>query len=172
MFLLDYVSPDKALGEIEEIYNLFPEEMGPPKPLQLMSSSPGFLHCQLDIMKYFSNHQKLSFILLTAIRYLAANEFDHKSCIDFNQLILLASGATEQEVETVKSDPDKAPLDEHERAMLKFVMKVIRTPEAVKKDDVKTLHNLGWKDSEILDAAAHGTFMCGHATLMKAFSDK
>lgn len=172
MFLLNYVNPDTASGQINEIYNLYPQEIGPPRPLQLMSSSPGFMMCQFEIMKYFSNHQKLSFSMLAAIRYLAANDFNHDYCINFNHKILMASGATEQEIEAIKSDPDKAPLDAPEKEMLKFVAKVIKIPEAVNKDDVETLHNLGWEDSDILDAVAHGTFMCGHAALMKAFTKK
>ena len=68
--------------------------------------------------------------------------------------------------------PDKAPLEQRERAMLTFVSKVVRTPERVVREDVAALRALGWQDADILDAAAHGAFMQGHATLMKAFVEK
>ena len=134
-----------------------------------MSASPGFLKCQFEIIKYFANHQKLSFPLLTAIRYMAANDCDYEYCIAFNRNILMAAGADDQALEAIKDDPDKAPLEENERAMLKFVSKAIKTPETVASSDLEALHKLGWEDSDILDAVAHGAFMKGHATLMTAF---
>jgi hypothetical protein len=172
MFILNYVSPEKATSPIGEIYNVFPKEIGPPHPLQLMSASPGFLACQFEIIKYFTNHKKLSFPLLAAIRYMAANYCDYEYCIKFNQNILMAAGADEQALEAIRYDPDKAPLEDNERAMLKFVSKAIKTPDAIMQSDVEALRNVGWEDSEILDAVAHGAFMQGHSTLMKAFSNK
>ena len=172
MFLLNYVSPDKAISPIDEIYNVFRKEIGPPHPLQLMSASPGLLACQFEFIKYFMNHQKLSFPLLAGIRYMAANDCDYEYCINFNQNILIAAGADAQALEAIKDDPDKSPLEDNERAMLKFVAKAIKTPDAIMKSDVEALHSVGWEDSDILDAVAHGAFMKGHATLMKAFSNK
>lgn len=170
MFLLDYVSPEKAVSPVDEIYGFFPKEIGPPRPLQLMSASPRFLACQFEIIKYFTSHEKLSFPLLAAIRYMAANECDYEYCIQFNQKILMAAGANEQALEAINNDPDEAPLEDNERAMLKFASKAIKTPEAVVRSDVEALHNIGWEDSDIFDAVAHGAFMRSHSTLMKVFS--
>lgn len=103
---------------------------------------------------------------------MAASDCDYEYCINFNQNILIAAGANEQALEAIKDDPDKAPLEDNERAMLKFVSKAIKTPEAIMQSDVEALHNAGWDDSDILDAVAHGAFMQGHSTLMKAFLDK
>ncbi len=60
-------------------------------------------------------------------------------------------------------------LDDKDRAMLAFVMKAIKTPDAVEKQDVDQLHDLGWTDSDIMDAMAHGTNMIGSSILMKTF---
>ena len=172
MFLLNYISPEKATSPIDEIYSFFPKEIGPPHPLQLMSASPGFLSCQFEIIKYFTNHQKLSFPLLTAIRYMAANNYNYEYCIKFNKNILMAAGVNKESLEAIKDDPGKAPLEDNERAMLKFVAKALKTPDAIVQSDVEALHDVGWEDSDILDALAHGAFMKGHSTLMKAFSNK
>ena len=61
------------------------------------------------------------FSLLVAIRYLEANVLDYEYCFNFNRQILIATAATKQEVEAIKSDPGKAPLDAHEKAMLKLL---------------------------------------------------
>ena len=169
MFLLNYAGPENATGRVKEIYDLFPPEMGPPLPLQLISASPGFMTSQFEVMKYFTNHQALSFSLLAAIRCLAAHASGYDYCIAFNRNLLIASGASETEVSAVVDNPDKAPLEDREKAMLKFVAKAIQTPERVGREDVEALYAWDWHDADILDAAAHGAFMRGHATLMKAF---
>ena len=53
--------------------------------------------------------------------------------------------------------------------MVAFVMKAVITPDAVDKQDVDQLHELGWTDSDILDALAHGTNMIGSSIRMKTF---
>jgi hypothetical protein len=53
--------------------------------------------------------------------------------------------------------------------MVAFVIKAIKTPDAVEKQDVDQLHDLGWTDSDIMDALAHGTNMIASSILMKTF---
>jgi hypothetical protein len=48
-------------------------------------------------------------------------------------------------------------------------MKAIKTPDAVEKQDVEQLHDLGWTDSDIMDSMAHGTNMIASSILMKTF---
>ena len=66
-------------------------------------------------------------------------------------------------------DPLKAPLEEKEQAMLSFVIKAVKSPDAVEQQDMDKLHDLGWTDRDILDALAHGTNMVGSSILMKTF---
>ena len=169
MFVLDTVSPENATGAVEKIYKTFPPEIGIPLPLQLMSASPGFLACQFEFIKYYGGHAKLSFPLLAAIRYMAASDCDYDYCVRFNRKILMASGASEQEVDAITGDMETVPFEENEKALLKFVAKAVKTPAAVEAEDVKALHRIGWKDADILDAVAHGAYMRGHGTLMRVF---
>ncbi len=53
--------------------------------------------------------------------------------------------------------------------MLAFVMKAIKTPETVAKEDIDKLHDFGWTDADMLDALAHGTNMIGASIMMKTF---
>jgi len=48
-------------------------------------------------------------------------------------------------------------------------MKAIETPDAVGKEDMDQLHEVGWTDNDILDALTHGTNMIGSSILMKTF---
>jgi len=170
--MVDHHVPEKATGHVKEIYDLFPPELGPPVSLQLISASPEFMSSQFEVMKYFANHKTLSFPLLTAIRFMAADASDYDYCVAFNRNILVASGASEEEVSAILNDPDNAPLEDMEKAMLKFVTQAIKKPESVDKNDVEDLYAYGWGDPDILDAVAHGAFMRCHGTLMKAFIKK
>ena len=37
-----------------------------------------------------------------------------------------------------------------------FVLKAVKTPEAVQQNDIDGLRELGWNDKDIFDAVAHG----------------
>ena len=78
-------------------------------------------------------------------------------------------GLSEDDIDKMEKDPLQAPLDDKDRAMVAFVMKAIKTPDAVEKQDVDQLHDLGWTDSDIMDAMAHGTNMIASSILMKTF---
>ncbi len=170
MFLLNHIKPEEATGKIAEIYNAFPKEMGAPKPLQMMSASPELFERQFELIKYFTSHKNLSFPLLAAIRYIGATECAYDYCVSLNAGLLKAQGMTDDELEAMKSDPDKAPLEDKERTMLKFVLKAIRAPNDIGEADVEQLHSAGWSDSDIYDAVAHGANMVGYSLLSKALS--
>ena len=78
-------------------------------------------------------------------------------------------GMSEDDIQKVVEDPLQAPLEDKDRAMLAFVMKAIKTPDAVAEEDMTQLRDLGWTDTDILDALTHGTNMIGSSILMKAF---
>jgi alkylhydroperoxidase family enzyme len=78
-------------------------------------------------------------------------------------------GLSEDDIAKMEKDPLQAPLDDKDRAMVAFVMKAIKTPDAVEKQDVEQLHDLGWTDSDIMDTMAHGTNMIASSILMKTF---
>jgi alkylhydroperoxidase family enzyme len=75
----------------------------------------------------------------------------------------------EEDIEKIVEDPLQAPLEDKERDMLAFVMKAIKTPDEVVKEDMDHLHEVGWTDNDILDALAHGTNMIGSSILLKTF---
>jgi alkylhydroperoxidase family enzyme len=83
--------------------------------------------------------------------------------------MLSMQGLSEDDIAKMEKDPLQAPLDDKDRAMVAFVMKAIKTPDAVEKQDVEQLHDLGWTDSDIIDAMAHGTNMIASSILMKTF---
>ncbi|MEE9419166.1 MAG: hypothetical protein V3W43_06795 [Desulfatiglandaceae bacterium] len=170
MFILDHVKPEEATGKVAEAYSIFPPEIPVPDPLILMSASPELMHLQSGVIRHYMTHEKLDMGLLAMIRFLVANEQDYQFCINLNSgLLKLAGGMSDEDIETLRKDPESAPLEEFQKALLLFVLKVVRTPEDVGEADIDALRQLGWSDKDIFEAAFHGTSMIGASKLYKAF---
>jgi len=170
MALIQTVRPEKAEGEAKEIYDIMQKNIGIiPAPLELASASPWMLGMVWQSIQYYSQHPTLGFGLLSTIRYLVAQQYNYAFCINFNKKFLLKQGMSEDDIKKIAEDPLQAPLENKERAMLAFVMKAIKTPDAVVAEDMDQLHDLGWADNDIMDALTHGTNMIGSSILMKAF---
>ncbi len=170
MALIQTVDPDKAEGQVKEIYDFMQKNAGViPAPLQLASASPKMLDTAWQSIQYYSQHPSLGFGLLSSIRYLVAQQYDYTFCTGFNKNLLKMQGLSDEDIEKMENDPLQAPLDDKDRTMVAFVMKAVKTPAAVEKQDVDKLHEQGWTDSDILDALAHGTNMVASSILMKAF---
>lgn len=170
MAIIKTVSPEEAQGEVKKVYDIMLEHMGMvPSPMQMASASPGIFNLQWESIKYYSEHPALSFPLLSTIRFLVAEHLNYAFCTDFNKGILMKQGLTDEDIEELKQDPLKAPLEDNEKAILTFVMKAIASPDDVDQQDMDRLHDMGWTDRDILDALAHGTSMVSASILMKTF---
>lgn len=171
MLILDYVKPEDATDKVAEAYSIFPEQVPVPEPLLMMSASPDLALKQSEILHYFMLHDKLDAGVLAMIRFLVANELGYAYCINFNtRLLKLAGGLSDEDLAALKADPENIPLESHQQELVRFVLKVVRAPEQVTLADINTLHELGWSDQDIFDAAYHGTYMMSAANLYKAFN--
>jgi alkylhydroperoxidase family enzyme len=170
MALIQTVSPENAQGDAKEIYDTMQKNIGMvPAPMQLASASPWLMKIMWQSVQYYTQHPNLSFGLLSTIRYLVAQQYDYAFCTSFNKNFLMMQGMSEDDIQKIVEDPLQAPLDDKDRAMLAFVMKAIKAPDAVAEEDMTQLRDLGWTDTDILDALTHGTNMIGSSILMKAF---
>lgn len=173
MFLLKHVKPEDASGKVAQAYCAVPSQAPVPEPLLLLSASPQLAHLQSDILRYYVNHDRLDAELLAMIRYLVACDQDYGFCMRFNAGILQkAGGLSEAQLAQLRRDPASAPLAPAEKALLAFVLKVVRTPQSVIQEDVDRLRELGWQDRDILDACFHATSMLATSILVKALSAK
>jgi alkylhydroperoxidase family enzyme len=170
MPLINVVPPEQAQGKVKEGYALF-ERLGMvPAPFQMFSSSPDLVGLRRQMVGYFMNHPSLNPALLALIRMLVAEELKYYYCISLNREILKTVGILDEDAAAkVLADPASAPLSDKDKAMLLFVVKAIKTPEAVAAEDVGKLRDLGWSDRDIVDATAHGAGMVSDGILFKAF---
>lgn len=171
MPLIKTVPPSEATGKVADNYNWLMEIIGAvPKPFELMSVSPGLQAIQKQMMEYYLKHPSLSMGLKTLIRLLVAEELGYHYCVSLNSEVLKKLGIMDDDqLAAVLADPGKAPLEDKEKAMLIFVLKAMKTPEAVEQKDIDSLRDMGWSDTDIFDATVHGTLMMQGDVLFKAF---
>jgi alkylhydroperoxidase family enzyme len=171
MPLLNIVPPDEAQGVVAENYSLFLKMAGMvPAPFQMMSVSPALQSMVKGQIQYYFGHPTLNPALLAMIRLLVAEQNNYHYCVSLNTGVLKQFGiADDDQVMAMMADPGKAPLSDKDRAMLSFVLKAVKTPQAVEAADVEGLRALGWTDADILDATAHGVNMVSTGIMFKAF---
>jgi len=161
MSLLKTVKPEEATGVVKEVYDAMTQRMGMvPAPLQLYSASPNLLALQKNVMDYFMAHPTLSPGLLALIRLMVAEELKYNYCVSLNKNVLKMMGiADDHQLAAIMADPDKAPMEPKDVALLKFVVAACTQPGSVGEADVAGLRELGWQDSDVFDATMHGMFM-------------
>lgn len=174
MFLLDHVTREEAgrtpESAVARAYSAIPPHVPLPAPLEMMSASPELAAIHSRIIRYYATHEKLDFGFFALLRMVAAHIFDYSYCVQLNSTILQRAGGMEQaELEVICADPSKAPLDEPQRSLFIFAVKLIRDPASIDKEDVDAIRDLGFSDSEIYDVAYHAAMMQGPAMLYKAF---
>ena len=170
MFILNHVKPEDATGKVAEAYGIFPPGLPVPEPMLMMSASPDLAVLQSNIIRYFISQDKLDLGLLATIRYLVACEYDYPYCINFNaHLLQMAGGMTPAELESLRTNLEMALLEDFQKELVLFVLKAVKTPEQVTKEDVEKLHKLGWSDQNIFDAVYHGATMVAMSLMFKAF---
>lgn len=171
MSLVETIAPSQAQGQVAHVYHQIEEIMGRvPNVFQLYSASPELLETQWQQTSYFIRHPRLSFPLLALTRMLVSQDNQCDYCIDFNAALLMErAGYQLDQINEIKRNPASAPLDDKEKAMLLFALKVTRTPLAVEATDIEHLHHLGWQDSDILDAATHAARNMAADVVVNAF---
>lgn len=170
MALINTVQLEEATGTVKEGYEMFLKHIGTiPRPMEVLSVSPALFEIQLKRIGYFSKHPKLSFALLVHIRYLASHSLNYSFCMDFNRHMLQKLGLADEDIQKTETNPAEALLEEHEVAMLVFVMRAMKAPGSITAGDIARLRELGWEDRDMVDALAQGVGMIDHAIMMEAF---
>ncbi len=171
MAIIKTQTAETATGQVKEFYDELLKIMpNVPKPLQLASASPGLFAIISQQMKYFMFHPNLGPLLQAHIRLLVAFNTDYPYCVDLNTgLLKLFGKLSDEEIAAVRTDPDKAKLDDKDKAMLRFVFKAVTKPDEVDEKDIEELRALGWADPDIYDAAVAGTSMVAMGMLFNVF---
>lgn len=170
MTLLRTVHPDAADGKVAEFYQRIADSVGYiPTEFHIFSVSPEMFEQQMVGMAYLLSHPHLRPEFIAMMRYIISGENNNKFCIDFNEAQLINMGMDRDSLRAAKADPDKIPLPDHERALLKFVLKAMKDPNSVRSDDIAHLRQQGWTDTDIYDALASGARHAATDVIFNAF---
>jgi alkylhydroperoxidase family enzyme len=169
MSLLKTVPPEEVSDDLKPLYQGFMETMDMvPPPLEMLSASPALHALQAQLIAYYREDSNLSPMLMALVRYLTALALEMEPCIGFNAKALALHGMTEEQVQSLRTNPAAAPLDEKEGWMLALVIKAVRAPETVSRGHVDKLRELGWTDTDIMDALYIPCMMVGMDVMMRA----
>ena len=171
MPLIQTIAPEDATGELAKLYKVIEAMRGTVgNNAQLFSVSPELLRQQMDFIKYYMKHPTLSMPLLAAIRIMVSSGEECQFCIDYNTGMLInMAGWTFDQVAQMRKDPKSANLPEREIAMLLLAIKAVRIAHSVNADDLDNLREMGWSDSDILDAVNHATRMLSTDIIFNTF---
>jgi len=172
MSLIETVPPEKATGTVADVYHDIGQALGRvPNGMQLLSASPTLLVQNWQQMGYYLRHPVLSPALLATIRLLVsqANYCDY--CIDMNTAMLVNRfGVTSEQVAAMRKNPEAAPFSERERALLNLVLKTVVKRQPATRAEIDALIALGWSQSDVLDAVAHGARNVSADVMLNAFA--
>lgn len=136
-----------VLGNIQEHLGFVPDG------LRLYGISPPLLETFVGNIGYFNmGGTQLSPKLTAMIRYQVSWDAGCSYCIDMNEGFLTNMGLDLDTIRATRNNPDAAPLEDNEKAILKLAVKSVESPEDITKSDIDHVRNLGWQDREIFDA--------------------
>lgn len=171
MPLIRTIEPSEATGELAKLYTMIETMRGNVgNNAKLFSVSPELLRQQMEFIRFYMNHPTLSMPLLAAIRIMVSSGEECQFCIDYNTGMLInMAGWTFDQVAQMRKDPASANLPEREIAMLLLALKAVRNAHGVTANDLDTLREMGWSDSDILDAVNHATRMLATDIIFNTF---
>ncbi len=170
MSLLKLVDQNEAIGKVGEIYQGMINMMGfIPNAFKIFSPSEHVLGQQVNNLTYYFRHSKLSGKLLSLVRLLVSEREKCEYCVTMNTSILFQYGIFPEMVSEILKDASKAPLEENEKALLFFVLKMVENSNEIAQEDVDKLRDLGWSDAEILECAYHAATQVATDMLFNTF---
>lgn len=171
MSLLTTQDPKTATGVVAQQYAAITQAFGNvPNAFQLFSTSPTLLTQQWETISYYFTHPTLSGALLATIRMLVSQDNACSYCIGMNESLLINMyHQTPDAVAATKTNPEASPLNDKDKSMLLLVLKAVRTPQLIKKEDLNHVHAKGWSDKDIFDAVSHGARNVASDIIFNAF---
>ena len=156
MAFIDIVRPQAAEGELKAIYADIQERRGGIAEVhQLASLHPPLMQTHLDLYMAImfgkgGLHRRERELVATAVS--RAN--DCRYCTMHHAEAWRRYEKDEEKVQALIKDPETAPLDERERALVSYALKLTRTPSAVTQADVDAVLAQDYTQQDVLGVAS------------------
>lgn len=155
------IEPQDATGELKTIYEMTQNRYGfVPNAVKMQSINSDTIKFYAGMSKYFAQESFLSDQFRMFTNEIIARKDNCAYCISLMDSFLLNKfGLTKEQLNEIKSDPSKTPLEKKELTLLEFVLKVLKDSNSTTKEDIQSLYTLGYNDKEIFDAINFATSM-------------
>lgn len=123
----------------------------------------------LEEIFYLSMHKSINPDFFAMQRFYVAAQKNFNYCYEFNKMLLLSKGYTQEQLEAFEKSVDGFMLDDKHKLLFETSLIAINQPERFNNDVIKTLEALGWTSEDIFDAIDHAAFMFKFSKVLKAY---
>ncbi len=171
MSLITTIDPQQAEGSVASIYNEVEEMFGyVPNAIRLNSINPERMQYHWRSILSTLNHPTLSQIFFTCIRYLVSEAEQCDYCIGLNAGMLInMHGVAPEVVSGMVEDPTLAPLEEKEKALLLFLLRMVKDSNSSSREEIEALKGTGCSEREIYDAVTSAAQMMAGDMVLNVF---
>ena len=154
---IDPAPPRDHAAKVDALLAPFEKMMGrAPDALRLMSVSPPVLENYIRNIGHYMNHASLSPVLTAMIHYLASASGGCSYCIDLNERMLLDAGCDLEAIRRTRDNPEDAPLESREVALLRLVFAAVNRPHETQRSHFDEVRTAGVGDGGNFGALEHG----------------
>ena len=145
---------DRAEGLLKEGYERIKRALGRIIPFyRVYSVSPRLLHAHLDFYDAVGAQGALSKLRKEMIATAVSADNGCEHCTRLHGDFLGKLTADKSLVQALVSNPQTAPLEGADRALITYALKLTRTPREMRQTDVEALRAAGFSEQEIFEAA-------------------
>jgi uncharacterized peroxidase-related enzyme len=107
------------------------------------------------IQKYLLDETTLSYDIKEAIALLISKENGCKMCVDVHKTIAKMLGLSDKKIEEILQGVESIDTDDKDKALLNFCIKASKKDNyKISKEEIDTLKDMGWSDTQIEEAVA------------------
>ena len=167
MAFIRTIPPADADGPVRTMYQEAHGHFGyVPNWAQAFSPRPGVMDGWVALLR--SIRENLSVRSYELATLAAARALRSSYCALAHGAVLANAVFDPATVTAIATDAGGAPLEPRERAMMRFVEKLVREADRITAADVDALRAHGYRDEEIFDHAAAGAARCFFSKLLDA----
>jgi uncharacterized peroxidase-related enzyme len=107
------------------------------------------------VQKYLLDETTLSYDIKEAIALLISKENGCKMCVDVHKNIAKMLGLSEAQIEEILQGVESMNTDDKDKALLNFCIKASHKDNyKILKEEIDALKDMGWDDTQIIEAVA------------------
>ena len=159
MSFVDTPSEDGAQGRTAEMFGQSKATSGYlPNMVKLFAHRPAVFEAWVALNSAIKSNMELRRYELVTLA--AAQELKSSYCMLAHGKVMLAGMLSPEQLALVVAGSDGSPLDEAERAVMRFARKVVRDATSIEQSDVDALRAFGLSDAEIFDVTTAASVRC------------